>query len=286
MTNYILSNIHDDFDGYNKLIKLYDDHKDDLGEIIELNLTIWFDANLSAVLGAILDKIISNGFNTIKFNISDNIQTILQKNGFLSFYGFDKTNDTYGSTIEYKKFKTSDSRYFSEYIENDLLYRKELPNMSNAVHDKIGESIHEMFINAKIHSETEFIYTCGQFFPKEHNLNFTIVDTGIGFAKKIEKALECSINSIEAIKWAIKDGNTTKQNVSGGLGLTLLKEFILKNKGIIQIISGNAYYKFANGIENTQELDKYFDGSVISMTFKTNDIAYYRLKDEIDDDIF
>jgi len=168
--------------------------------------------------------------------------------------------------------------------------------MSDAVHDKIGESIHEMFINAKIHSETEFIYTCGQFFPKEHNLNFTIVDTGIGFAKKIEKALECSISSTEAIKWAIKDGNTTKQNVSGGLGLTLLKEFILKNKGIIQIISGNAYYKFANsgnayykfanGIENTQELDKYFDGSVISMTFKTNDIAYYRLKDEKDDDIF
>jgi len=102
MANYILSNIRDDFDGYNKLIKLYDDHKDDLGETIKLNLTIWFDANLSVVLGAILDKIISNGFNTIKFNISDNIQTILQKNGFLSFYGFDKTNDIYGSTIEYK----------------------------------------------------------------------------------------------------------------------------------------------------------------------------------------
>lgn len=285
METYALSNIHNDLDGYNKLIKLYDEHKEDLFETIELNLTTWFDANLSAVLGAILDKIISDGLNDIKFNtISSNIQKILQKNGFLSFYGFDKIHDTYNTTIEYKKFKISDSRYFSEYVENNLLSRSQLLNMSDAVHEKIGESIHEMFINAKIHSETEFIYTAGQYFYQQNNLNFTIVDTGIGFAKRIEKNLSHSISSVEAVKWAMKDGNTTKQDVSGGLGLALLKEFILKNKGKIQIISGDALYEFSDEIENIKELDGYFDGSVISMTFKTNDTLCYKLKEEIDDD--
>jgi len=285
--NNTLSNIHNDIDGYNKLIKFYAKHKNDVFETVELNLTTWFDANLSAVFGAILDKIEQNGLNDIEFkNISSNIKTILQKNSFLSFYGFDKINDTYHSTIEYKKFKTSDSRYFSDYVENDLLKRGELPSMSDAVCEKIGESIHEMFINAKIHSETEFIYTCGQYFHKQNDLNFTIVDSGIGFAKRIEKNLGSTISSVDAVKWAMKDGHTTKQNVSGGLGLALLKEFILQNKGKIQIVSGDAFYEFCNGIENIQKLNEFFDGSVISMTFKTNDRLCYRLKEEIDDDIF
>lgn len=124
-------------------------------------------------------------------------------------------------------------------------------------------------------------------FPRDHNLNFTIVDTGIGFAKRIEKDLGYSISSKDAIKWAMVDGNTTKQNVSGGIGLALLKEFILQNKGKIQILSGNAFYELSNGIEIIQELNYNFDGSIISMTFKTDDTLSYRFIDEIDnDDIF
>ncbi|MDR4507873.1 MAG: hypothetical protein MRJ65_06500 [Candidatus Brocadiaceae bacterium] len=44
---------------------------------------------------------------------------------------------------------------------------------------KITESIYEIFVNAQIHSETDFIYTCGQFFPNKHMIEFTIKDTGI-----------------------------------------------------------------------------------------------------------
>lgn len=279
--SYKLANVHNDLDGYNKLIKLYDEYKDDILEDIEIELTQWFDANLSAVLGGILDKIKNDGLNSIKFiSIMSDIQIILQKNGFLSFYGYDRIYDTYHTTIEYKKIKPSDSRYFNRYLEDDLLTRSEFPNMSDAVHEKINESIQEMFVNAQMHSETEFIYTCGQFFPRDNNLNFTIVDTGIGFAKRIEKNLGETINSIDAVKWAMIDGNTTKQDVSGGLGLALLKEFITLNKGKIQIVSGNAFYELCNNTERVQILNNYFDGSVISMTFKTDDDTTYRFASE------
>ncbi|MFA7084085.1 MAG: ATP-binding protein [Arcobacteraceae bacterium] len=288
MTSYQLSNIHNNLDGYNKLFNLYDTHKEDIFETLELQMTEWFDANLSAVLGAILDRITNDGLNTIEFKtVSSNIQKILQKNSFLEHYGFNTIYDTYNTTIKYLKLKTTDSRYFNDYVENDLLSRNELPKMSEAVHEKIGESIHEMFINAKIHSETEFIYTCGQFFPRDNNLNFTIVDSGIGFAKRIEKNLGYSLSSKDAIKWAMEDGHTTKQNVSGGIGLALLKEFILQNKGKIQIISGDAFYELSNTIVTIQQLKYYFDGSIISMTFKTNDTVSYLLADEINSsDIF
>ncbi|WP_345974775.1 ATP-binding protein [Sulfurimonas sp. HSL3-7] len=282
--SFILSNVHNDLDGYNQLIKLYDKYKDDFFENIEIELTQWFDANLCAVLGGILDKIENGGINDIVFiSIKNDIQTILQKNGFLAFYGYDKIYDTYHSTIEYKKLKPSDSRYFNQYLEDDLLKRSGLPKMSDAVHEKISESIQEMFVNAQIHSETEFIYTCGQYFHMQDKINFTIVDTGIGFAKRIEKNLKEVITSKDAIKWAMIDGNTTKQGVSGGLGLALLQEFITQNKGKIQIISGNALYELSNGSETIQELDSFFQGSVISMTFKTDDNKTYRLLSEVEE---
>ncbi|MCK9454789.1 ATP-binding protein, partial [Sulfurimonas sp.] len=203
-------------------------------------------------------------------------------NGFLSFYGYPKVYDTNHTTIEYKKLKPSDTRYFNQYLEDELLSRTEFPNMSEAVHDKINESIQEMFINATIHSETDFIYTCGQFFPKDSRLNFTIVDTGIGFAKRIKKDFDMKVSSSDAIKWAMVEGHTTKQNVSGGLGLALLKEFITLNKGKIQIISGDGFYELHDNNEKIQKLDSYYDGSIISMTFKTDDSKTYRFASEED----
>lgn len=283
-----LSNIHNDLNGYNQLLELYNEYKDEILEEIQIELSVWFDANLCAVLGGILDKILNDGLNSIEFqSISTSIQTILQKNSFLAHYGFDNLYDTYHTTIKYLKLKPTDSRYFSDYVHKDLLNRNELPTMSKAVHEKVAESIHEMFVNATIHSETKFVYTCGQFFPRDHNLIFTIVDTGIGFSKRIEQNLGLNINSCDAIKWAMIEGHTTKQNVPGGIGLALLKEFILINKGRIQIISGNGFYQLSDGVENIYELDNYFDGSVISMTFKTDDNTSYMLANEIDvSDIF
>lgn len=278
-----LSNIHNDLDGYNQLVKLYEEHKDDIFEKIDIELQVWFDANLSALLGGILDKIKNDGLNDINFTyIKNDIQTILQKNGFLSFYGYPKVYDTNHTTIEYKKLKPSDTRYFNQYLEDELLSRAEFPNMSEAVHDKINESIQEMFINATMHSETDFIYTCGQFFPKDSRLNFTIVDTGIGFAKRIKKDFDMKVSSSDAIKWAMVEGHTTKQNVSGGLGLALLKEFITLNKGKIQIISGDGFYELHDNNEKIQKLDSYYDGSIISMTFKTDDSKTYRFASEED----
>jgi len=290
MSNKLI-NIHNDFHGYNELLKFYNINKDKFFDDIEVILEEWFDANLSALLGGTLDKIQNDGLNSINFiYLSPNIQTILQKNNFLSFYGYNKRDDTYHSTIEYKKFKPSDSRYFHQYLEDDLLNHTRFPNMSDVLHEKISESIHEMFVNAQIHSETDFIYTCGQYFYQRNEINFTIVDTGIGFAKRIQKDLGFEISSSQAITWAMIDGNTTKQGVSGGLGLIILKEFIMNNQGKIQIVSGDAFYELQNKKENIKKLDAYLDGSVISMTFKTNDTKTYNFSDEKEklniDDIF
>lgn len=47
-----LSNIHNDLEGYNQLVKLYEEHKNDIFEKIDIDMQVWFDANLSALFSS------------------------------------------------------------------------------------------------------------------------------------------------------------------------------------------------------------------------------------------
>jgi hypothetical protein len=242
---------------------------------------------LTSPLGGLLDRISSN-LNTIKFNqIPPDIRIILQKNGFLSHFGYARLIDANNTTIQYLKLKPTDGRFFNQYVVSELLERPELPDLSAALKKKIIESIYEIFINAQIHSETDFIYTCGQFFPKKNKIEFSITDTGVGFQKKVNDRFNCALSPIQAIKWAIGDGNSTKKDISGGIGLAILKEFVIQNRGKIQIISGNGFYQLGENNEEFKEFAGSFPGTIINMQFNTNDKNSYVLAGEFkDDDIF
>jgi hypothetical protein len=287
MNKFNLNNIESNYESFEQLIALYNQNKDLLLEDIELSFSRWFGANLSSSLGGILDKL-SDKYNGIHFGIiPDKIKTIIQKNDFLSYYGFPKIPDINNTTIKYLKLKPTDGRYFNNYVFSELLNRQELPHLSSGLKKKIAESIYEIFVNAQIHSQSEFIYTCGQFFPKTHTIEFTITDTGVGFKKKINKRFSSSLTSLQAIQWAIKDGHSTKENVSGGIGLAILKEFVTLNKGKFQIISDDGFYQLGPDGEQTKVFKGAFPGTIVNMLFKTDDTSSYVLKGEIDtNDIF
>lgn len=83
-------------------------------------------------LGAILYRA-SRRLNTVNFkNIPGPVQKILQKNGFLSYYGHAKKLDEYGTTIQYNRFERKDDRYFGSYIEKHFK-NKAIPDMSPAL---------------------------------------------------------------------------------------------------------------------------------------------------------
>ena len=94
-----------------------------------------------------------------------------------------------------------------------------------------------------IHAETEWpIITCGQYFPYQKILKFTLVDFGVGFLKKIFNHTNGTVNKPhEAIKWAI-DGNSTKKNAKGGNGLKKIFFYCYKNNGSIHIITDGCYW--------------------------------------------
>jgi len=227
--------------------------------------------------------LLAEKFNDICFDsLPPKTEQILQKNDFLTYYGKNREVDVNHTTIRFQKLKPTDGRYFKTYVIEELIGRHELPQMSVALKEKMVEAIYEIFVNAQIHSETNHIYTCGQFYPNKNKIEFTIVDTGIGFRKKVNNRFNWSINADKAIRWAIEDKNTTKEHVSGGIGLALLKEFIGKNKGKMQIVSDAGFYEFSEKSEILRLFNEQFPGTIVNLQFCTDDNNNYALKSEID----
>lgn len=275
----MLDNIHSDFDGYQKLINLNEEAKSLWVDSLDVKIKQWFDANLAAALGGILDGI-EKDLNTVRIDhINDSVKKILQKNGFLAHFGYPSVLDTNNTTIKYLKLKPTDTRFFHQYVLNELFNRSELPSISNDLKKKMAESIYEIFVNAQIHSNSDFIYTCGQFFPKRASLVLTISDTGVGFKNTVSKRFNRAIPADKAILWAISAGNTTKTDISGGIGLAILKEFIIQNKGEMQIISNDGYYNLDENGEKTGNFAAEYPGTIVTMKFNTNDSSCYGIID-------
>ena len=282
--NYEVKN---NFSGYEQLLALYSETKNLMLNDINIDFSNcnWFEANLSAVLGAIITKL-QNSINSVHTsNLPDGIKSILSRNSFLSNFGGELTPDFQGTTIPYKKFRKDDQKIFLQYISNRLLAIQDLPKMSYLLKKKIKECLLEIFINARIHGDTESIFSCGQFYPQKGKIDFSIVNLGSTIQKNVSHYRQpLKISSVEAIEWAIQEGNTTRNHrdqIPGGMGLSTLLSFIKLNKGRVQIISGNGYW------ENSQ-LESYknilfancFDGTIVNIEFNVNDKYSYSLSNE------
>jgi hypothetical protein len=284
-----LNNISNSFESYQKLISLYEENKDKEFSDIRIELRQCFSANMSAVLGAVLDKFTTN-LNNISFNyLEPQIEMILLKNNFLTYYGKQSVKDEKNTTIKFQKLRPTDGKYFKNYVIQELIkgHIADLPTMTDGVKEKIVEGIYEVFVNAQIHSGSPFIYTCGQFFSNKNEIQFTIVDTGIGLKEKINQRFNSNLSAVQAIKWAVQDKMTTKIDISGGIGLAVLREFIELNKGKMQIVSSDGFYQFDSQGEQISQFAGQFPGTIVNLQFKTNDKYNYSLKNKINiNDIF
>lgn len=276
--NRHLSHINDNFLDFQQLIRFWESCRYSSFETINIHLSGFFSADMSAPFGAILDILETR--NNIALSATPEIQTILCKNDFLSFYNYSSIYDNFNTTIPYVKFKRSDSHSFASYISDQLLNRTELPQFSQKARNKIASVIQEIFANSVQHTTTEYIYACGQFFPSKKHIDFSIVDTGAGIATVVNSIMSTPLNAVDAIKWALIDGHTTKKGVPGGYGLSILQSFLHHNHGRMQIISNNGYYCDDNGKKSFYFFEADFPGTVLNLRIMTNDDKLYALKGE------
>lgn len=249
--------------------------------------TILFKENLCSPLGALIAGL-KKRKNKIKFiGLKENIAAVFKNNGFLKLVSPQSKipHSTLFSTIEFKKFSLKDTLNFQEYINDHLIAIEHFPHISELLKKKINKSIWEIFNNAHTHGKCEYVYTCGQYSTDEMKLFFTISDMGITIRKNVNDYFKSGndLSGKDAILWAVEEGNTTKKGgIPGGLGLSLIREFLMLNEGGMQIISSNGYWEEKNGRIFVNTFKNRFLGTIVNFEFNLSDKKSYILSSEID----
>lgn len=277
--------------GYEKLIETVCsilDMKNGESCIMDFSEVDWIDANLLSIIVAAIEK--RQNECHIKYR-SDSINQkqadLWGRNGFGKYFSL-IGHKRYDTTVDYKVFGKSQAKDFGKYIDENLLTKSGLPELSSALKRTMSNNIQEIFGNAPLHGECEKVISCGQYFHKKKELIFTIVDCGNTIKENVERYFS-HINAKSpphGIAWAVVEDNSTKEIVngkSGGKGLALLKEFISLNGGEIHICSGKEIWEYKNNDEKVDTISANFPGTIVTIKIRMDDNKSYSLTSEVTD---
>lgn len=253
------------------------------GQVINIDCSnlMWLDAHLSAPLRTILLRSEGRG-NTVHLKkLKPNIQEILSKNGLLAV----RIRDTYNTTMPLREFGLNNSVEFVQYAKKNLS-RKEMPKMTEQLQRKFHEGIDELYANSSLHSQsTVGIVAAGQVYPKKHLLTISISDGGHGIIGSLTNAGIPIRNHAIAIDWAMQKDNTTRTgDIPGGLGLSVLRNFISMNGGKLIVISKKGFWCQDGANIQKHNLQHEFPGTCVIVEINTADTKSYDLKSHVSAD--
>lgn len=239
--------------------------------ILDFGENIWFNAELTTFLGAVITRFNNNGFRVYISELSNKVELILKKNGFLTAYGLKSgTEDTYETTIPFyfvpaKSIKEID-QYLDEKVFSKISKLRESTISPSGI-ELMENAVYEVVHNIKEHSESTHVIMCGQYYPTKEKVVFTIADIGVSLPKKVSENMDYLISDLECIDWAVKKGNSTKEIQSSGLGLYDISNQLGKS-GRLHIISRNAYWVMEKGnITSKKTLDHTYFGTLLNLEF-------------------
>lgn len=286
-------NLQEGINTYKKLISLY--HLLNSGKYKRIGIDFkgvkFVSANLLSLFGGILEQTQKDNDLEIMFNnIHPNVQNVMRKNGFGQYFKFEPKEDIFHSTIEYRKFSptTQDLEEFERYIGINVFQRGFLPVMDQELVDAMIDNILEMFNNVIDHAESDVIYVCGQFFPKKKKMILTMTDLGKTIQGNVQEYAEKQgINIKNSLEWALVLGNTTKLTYTpGGLGLSLMLNFLELNKGAFTLISADECFELnLQGKRRFLTLEEAFPGTVLTITINLDDKMYFLVDNNENDNI-
>jgi len=275
-------------EGYNYLSNLFYEI-DDLAQKhetihIDFSQCIQFDGNLCAAMGAIFDSFYTKTKIMIHLPKERSVRRVLSRNQFLRAWKVDTKVQERENYVKYSKFKRTDEEGFKQYIDKELIAKQLFPAHTKDVGDNLVESIYEIYANAMMHGETEYVYSCGEYKESDKTFEMAIVDLGRTIATNVNTYLYRKEqlpprSDCDAILWAFVKGNTTKEN-PGGLGLSLLQEFVKLNEGSLHMVSASGFIEYSNNQFRSHPLDKQFPGTIVNIKFNFNDPKNYWMSSE------
>ena len=288
---YFPSHLKTDEEGFTLLAQLHHQTAVKGRYVLDFSDVHWIEANLCAVLGAIVQQNRKNG-STFKFaNWEEKhfLKHTLKNNGFLNI--LDERNKLNpnpkrkNSGIPFRSFDLKDEDAVEEYIYKYVLLSEQVPEMTDGAKKKIYRSIFEIYQNSVIHSGAKEIFVCGQFYVNKKRMALTMVELGKTFKDNVcnYKEEHKDFTACNCIEWAVESGNSTKgNNTPGGLGIDLIRDFLVKNEGKLQICSSNGYWQEKKGVKFVESISSSFEGSIVNIEFNLFDKNSYFTEEEID----
>ncbi len=277
--------IHSTFDSYETLIEIFNCYTyDGIDVIINFRKNTWFDANLLAILYAyvVFGLKTHNILSSYDNQLHCPLHKVLIRNGFAK-HCFNmaykpKLNET---VVPFKVFNSIDTYGFGSYIDAEIV--RYFPKMEVRVKRDLSTFIQELFGNAQIHGKCNKVFTCGQYYYQHKKMDFTIVNLGTTIGENVKSFLIERNKQLpnNNISWAVQPENSTKRTNSGGMGLSLMQEFIYHNSGKYQIISGNEFWELNNKTISEKNFQYSFPGTIINIEIDQNDTSYYKYKMDV-----
>lgn len=247
--------------------------------ILDFSQCIFSHTAFTAYFGA-LRALSQKWGKSVTFNtVEGNVRKYFLKSGLYDYFAPSNVNHINGNSIPFAKVNLDDESLVN-YIGNILDLAP--ITLSAKCSDLLFKNIYEIFTNAVEHSNSHYgVFACGHWMPQKKKLVFSVCDTGIGIPRLI-KQKNPNFSSIQALDWALKSGNSTKQLSDGvprGLGLSDLKAFIKLNNGSLNIFTNDVYYNCSTN-ETTASLRYDILGTLITITITADYNHIYILKEE------
>lgn len=248
-----------------------------LNVVLDFRYCDFLRPNAVVVIGGLVNRFRQAG-GSIRLAVDtmqNGVKANLCQSGFATAMGA-STTPWSGNSIPYREYLSQDETQIVTDLRTNWLGRGWI-NVSDALASAIVGQMWEIFANGFEHSKSPCgLLCCGQHFPNRHELLLAVADYGVGIPANVRNHFNNpQITGAQAMRWAFTRGaSTAGGGIPRGLGLDLLKDFVLKNQGQIQIYSHDGYTQIDLNGEIYDNADTFFEGTLVQVRVLCDDKAY------------
>lgn len=229
----------------------------------------WVDPALFAALGATFYYWKQQSYE-ICLEPTPRILTQFQQSGFWQWWGGKGVRNSSPFIAHFSHFDKPDNEIFAKYLEDKVYIDWGMnKRMLRGFYKRFRNGLEEVFDNAVAHSLSQYgVFTCGWMNSKKTKIIFCISDLGIGFHKSIKRKHRKIISPVDAIRWAMEEGSTSRTGaIPGGIGLKELRRFITENQGSLIVASDSGFWETKDELKEPimKELPYPIPGAIVVM---------------------
>jgi hypothetical protein len=218
-----------------------------------------------AMLGGIIGMAEARGAKVplLRPTLKPQVHEALRNNGFLAAHGID-AQPYANNAVAYRHDAAVDARAYAAFLRDEWITPNWI-NVGREVRQEIVQSVVEIYNNAFEHGKSRIgVFTVGQRFPTLDEVSLAVVDFGATIPGTVHGVRGNErLPDQEAIAWALKSGNTSRPNISRGLGFDVLVDLVSGPGSHMEIYSRRGMVKVKDGRIDRLPLDFEFPGTML-----------------------